>query len=155
MNKCCSHIDVLFFWMTQAVAPGYSSNRFILDVTVAVAVAVAVAVTTTHPMAVIMSHSCLVENYTKPTTIRTKYSKMLKIKSLDSIHNTHHLCVQFRIDRIISTIVKVANTSNCSQVYLFSQNKQSFNKFHVITACYEDIYNCYCITKSNNNHFHP
>ena len=106
--------------MTQAVAPGYSSNRFVLDVTVAVTV----AVTTTHPMAVIMSHSCLVENYTKPTTIRTKYSKMLKIKSLDSIHNTHHLCVQFRIDRIISTVVKVANTSNCSQVYLFSQNKQ-------------------------------
>jgi len=82
--------------MTQAVASGYSSNRFFLVVTVAVAV----AVTTTHPMAVIMSHSCLVENYPKPATVRTKYSKILKIKSLDNIHNAHHLCMQVRIDGI-------------------------------------------------------
>ena len=70
--------------MTQAVASGYSSDRFFLVVTVAVAVAV--AVTTTHPMAMIMSHSCLVENYAKPATVRTKYSKILKIKSIDNIH---------------------------------------------------------------------
>ena len=69
--------------MTQAVASGYSSNRFFLVATVAVAV----AVTTTHPMAVIMSHSCLVENYAKPATVRTKYSKILKLKSTDNIHN--------------------------------------------------------------------
>ena len=84
--------------MTQAVASGYSSNRFFLVATVAVAVAV--AVTTTHPMAVIMSHSCLVENYAKPATVRTKYSKILKIKSIDNIHNTHYLCMQFGIDGI-------------------------------------------------------
>lgn len=96
MNKCCSHIDILFFWMTQAVASGYSSNRFFLVVTVAVAV----AMTTTHPMAVIMSHSCLVENYAKPATVRTKYSKILKLKSTDNIHNTHYLCMQFGIDGI-------------------------------------------------------
>ena len=82
--------------MTQAVASGYSSNRFFLVATVAVAV----AVTTTHPMAVIMSHSCLVENYAKPATVRTKYSKILKIKSIDNIHNTHYLCMQFGIDGI-------------------------------------------------------
>ena len=82
--------------MTQAVASGYSSNRFFLVVTVAVAV----AVTTTHPMAVIMSHSCLVENYAKPATIRTKYSKILTIKSLDNIHYTHHLYMPVRIDGI-------------------------------------------------------
>ena len=96
MYKCCSHIDVLFFWMTQAVASGYSSNRFFLVATVAVAV----AVTTTHPMAVIMSHSCLVENYAKPATVRTKYSKILKLKSTDNIYNTHYLCMQFGIDGI-------------------------------------------------------
>ena len=86
--------------MTQAVASGYSSNRFFLVATVAVAVAV--AVTTTHPMAVIMSHSCLVENYAKPATVRTKYSKILKLKSTDNIHNlyTHYLCMQFGIDGI-------------------------------------------------------
>ena len=84
--------------MTQAVASGYSSNRFFLVVTVAVAVAM--AVTTTHPMAVIMSHSCLVENYAKPATVRTKYSKILKLKSTDNIHNTHYLCMQFGIDGI-------------------------------------------------------
>lgn len=82
--------------MTQAVASGYSSNRFFLVATVAVAV----AVTTTHPMAVIMSHSCLVENYAKPATGRTKYSKILKLKSTDNIHNTHYLCMQFGIDGI-------------------------------------------------------
>lgn len=82
--------------MTQAVASGYSSNRFFLVATVAVAV----AVTTTHPMAVIMSHSCLVENYAKPATVRTKYSKILKLKSTDNIHNTHYLCMQFGIDKI-------------------------------------------------------
>lgn len=82
--------------MTQAVASGYSSNRFFLVVTVAVAV----AMTTTHPMAVIMSHSCLVENYAKPATVRTKYSKILKLKSTDNIHNTHYLCMQFGIDGI-------------------------------------------------------
>ena len=82
--------------MTQAVASGYSSNRFFLVATVAVAV----AVTTTHPMAVIMSHSCLVENYAKPATVRTKYSKILKLKSTDNIHNTHYLCMQFGIDGI-------------------------------------------------------
>lgn len=82
--------------MTQAVASGYSSNRFFLVVTVAVAM----AVTTTHPMAVIMSHSCLVENYAKPATVRTKYSKILKLKSTDNIHNTHYLCMQFGIDGI-------------------------------------------------------
>lgn len=82
--------------MTQAVASGYSSNRFFLVVTVAVAV----AVTTTHPMAMIMSHSCLVENYPKPATVRTKYSKILKLKSTDNIHNTHYLCMQFGIDGI-------------------------------------------------------
>ena len=81
--------------MTQAVASGYSSNRFFLVATVAVAV----AVTTTHPMAVIMSHSCLVENYAKPATVRTKYS-ILKIKSTGNIHNTHYLCMQFGIDGI-------------------------------------------------------
>lgn len=88
--------------MTQAVASGYSSNRFFLVATVAVAVAVAVAVTTTHPMAVIMSHSCLVENYAKPATVRTKYSKILELKSTDNIHNlyTHYLCMQFGIDGI-------------------------------------------------------
>ena len=86
--------------MTQAVASGYSSNRFFLVVTVAVAVAVAVAVTTTHPMAMIMSHSCLVENYAKPATVKTKYSKILKIKSLDNIHNAHHLYMPVRIDGI-------------------------------------------------------
>ena len=96
MNKCCSHIDILFFWMTQAVASGYSSNRFFLVITVAVAV----AMTTTHPMAMIMSHSCLVENYAKPATVRTKYSKILKLKSADNIHNTHYLCMQFGIDGI-------------------------------------------------------
>lgn len=81
--------------MTQAVASGYSSNRFFLVATVAVAM----AVTTTHPMAVIMSHSCLVENYAKPATVRTKYSKILKLKSTDNIHNlyTHYLCMQFGI----------------------------------------------------------
>ena len=80
--------------MTQAVASGYSSNRFFRVVTVAVAV----AVTTTHPMAMIMSHSCLVENYAKPATIKTKYSKILKIKSLDNnIHYTHHLYMPVRI----------------------------------------------------------
>ena len=84
--------------MTQAVASGYSSNRFFLVVTVAVAVAV--AVTTTHPMAMIMSHSCLVENYAKPATIRTKYSKILKIKSLDNIHYTRHLYMPVRIGGI-------------------------------------------------------
>ena len=84
--------------MTEAVASGYSSNRFFLVVTVAVAVAM--AVTTTHPMAVIMSHSCLVENYAKPATVRTKYSKILKLKSTDNIHNTHYLCMQFGIDGI-------------------------------------------------------
>ena len=82
--------------MTEAVASGYSSNRFFLVVTVAVAV----AMTTTHPMAVIMSHSCLVENYAKPATVRTKYSKILKLKSTDNIHNTHYLCMQFGIDGI-------------------------------------------------------
>ena len=82
--------------MTQAVASGYSSNRFFLVVTVAVAM----AVTTTHPMAVIMSHSCLVENYAKPATVRTKYSKILKLKSTDNIHNTNYLCMQFGIDGI-------------------------------------------------------
>ena len=84
--------------MTQAVASGYSSNRFFLVATVAVAV----AVTTTHPMAVIMSHSCLVENYAKPATVRTKYSKILKLESTDNIHNlyTHYLCMQFGIDGI-------------------------------------------------------
>ena len=82
--------------MTQAVASGYSSNRFFLVATVAVAM----AVTTTHPMAVIMSHSCLVENYAKPATVRTKYSKILKLKSTDNIHNTHYLCMQFGIDGI-------------------------------------------------------
>ena len=82
--------------MTQAVASGYSSNRFFLVVTVAVAV----AVTTTHPMAMIMSHSCLVENYPKPATVRTKYSKILKLKSTDNIHNTHYLYMQFGIDGI-------------------------------------------------------
>ena len=84
--------------MTQAVASGYSSNRFFLVATVAVAM----AMTTTHPMAVIMSHSCLVENYAKPATVRTKYSKILKLKSTDNIHNlyTHHLCMQFGIDGI-------------------------------------------------------
>lgn len=82
--------------MTQAVASGYSSNRFFLVVTVAVAM----AVTTTHPMAVIMSHSCLVENYAKPATVRTKYSKILKLKSTDNIHNTHYLCMKFGIDGI-------------------------------------------------------
>lgn len=84
--------------MTQAVASGYSSNRFFLVATVAVAV----AVTTTHPMAVIMSHSCLVENYAKPATVRTKYSKILKLKSTDNIHNlyTYYLCMQFGIDGI-------------------------------------------------------
>ena len=84
--------------MTQAVASGYSSNRLFLVVTVAVAEAV--AVTTTHPMAMIMSHSCLVENYAKPATVRTKYSKILKIKSLDIIHYTHHLYMPVRIDGI-------------------------------------------------------
>ena len=82
--------------MTQAVASGYSSNRFFLVVTVAVAM----AVTTTHPMAMIMSHSCLVENYAKPATIRTKYSKILKIKSLDNIHYTRHLYMPVRIGGI-------------------------------------------------------
>ena len=82
--------------MTQAVASGYSSNRFFLVVTVAVAM----AVTTTHPMAMIMSHSCLVENYAKPATIRTKYSKILKIKSLDNIHYTCHLYMPVRIGGI-------------------------------------------------------
>lgn len=82
--------------MTEAVASGYSSNRFFLVVTVAVAM----AVTTTHPMAMIMSHSCLVENYAKPATIRTKYSKILKIKSLDNIHYTRHLYMPVRIGGI-------------------------------------------------------
>ena len=82
--------------MTEAVASGYSSNRFFLVVTVAVAM----AVTTTHPMAMIMPHSCLVENYAKPATIRTKYSKILKIKSLDNIHYTRHHYMPVRIGGI-------------------------------------------------------
>ena len=31
----------------------------------------------------------------------------------------------------------------------------SFDKINVIFACCEDIYSCYCIKKSNNDHFHP
>ena len=31
----------------------------------------------------------------------------------------------------------------------------SFDKFHVIIACCEDIYGRYCIEKKNNDHFHP
>ena len=31
----------------------------------------------------------------------------------------------------------------------------SFDKIRVIIACCDDIYDCHCIKKSSNDHFHP
>ena len=57
-----------------------------------------------------------------------------------------------------------ANTSDCGEVCLFSQNEPmildmknvqfEFEKFHVITACCCGIYGRYFVQKSSNDYFH-
>ena len=57
-----------------------------------------------------------------------------------------------------------ANTSDCGEVCLFSQNEPMIldmknvqfevEKFHVITACCCDIYGGYFVQKSSNDYFH-
>ena len=57
-----------------------------------------------------------------------------------------------------------ANTSDCGEVCLFSQNEPMIldmknvqfevEKFHVITACCCDIYGRYFVQKGSNDYFH-
>ena len=87
------------------------------------------------------------------------------IQLIDLIHDTHHLCMPFRIDGIKAISrgisggkqvcdLKFASKSNLGWVCLSSQNDKAILnlrnlqfKFHVIIANYEAIDSCYCTKK--------